>query len=154
MLVPTWGPTGSNPELYQAYIGAGQAVDLTGSDQSRYADTLAWALANGDTDLVKELTAVGPPPYGDIYAYALMLLNEGKPSRTWAGPTPAAARYKLRCQRALTARQGACLQRLPGLLRFAVPPGRRTLTCAPGSPARGSDLLPRGASTTYPAGSW
>jgi hypothetical protein len=64
------------PELYQAYIGAAQAVDLTDSDRSQYADMLAWVRAKGDTDLVKQLTAVGPPPYGNLYAYAPMLLNE------------------------------------------------------------------------------
>jgi hypothetical protein len=37
------------PELYQAYIGAAQAVDLTDSERSQYADTLAWACAKGDT---------------------------------------------------------------------------------------------------------
>jgi proline iminopeptidase len=66
----------SHPELYQAYVGAGQAVDLTESDQSQYADTLAWARAKGDTGLVKQLTAVGPPPYDNLYAYEPMLLNE------------------------------------------------------------------------------
>jgi pimeloyl-ACP methyl ester carboxylesterase len=67
----------SHPELYRAYIGAGQAVDLTESDQSQYADTLAWARAKGDTGLVEQLTAVGPPPYDNLYAYEPMLLNEG-----------------------------------------------------------------------------
>jgi pimeloyl-ACP methyl ester carboxylesterase len=65
-----------HPELYQAYVGAGQAVDLTESDQSQYADTLAWARAKGDTGLVKQLTAVGPPPYDNLYLYEPMLLNE------------------------------------------------------------------------------
>jgi pimeloyl-ACP methyl ester carboxylesterase len=79
----------SHPELYQAYIGAGQAADLTESDQSQYADTLAWAWAKGDTGLVAQLTAVGPPPYDNLYAYEPMLLNEGG-AFAYAGGTDSA----------------------------------------------------------------
>ncbi|MBB5868467.1 pimeloyl-ACP methyl ester carboxylesterase [Allocatelliglobosispora scoriae] len=66
-----------HPELFHAYVSAAQAVDLTASDRSQYADTLAWARAKGDTALADQLTALGPPPYRDIHSYAPMLLNEG-----------------------------------------------------------------------------
>lgn len=66
-----------HPELYRAYVAAAQAVDLTESDRSQYADTLSWARAHGNTNLVEQLTAQGPPPYDTIDAYTPMLLNEG-----------------------------------------------------------------------------
>jgi pimeloyl-ACP methyl ester carboxylesterase len=67
----------AHPELYTAYIGAGQGVDLTASDRAQYADTLAWARKQQNSGLVKQLTAVGPPPYDNIYSYEPMLLHEG-----------------------------------------------------------------------------
>ena len=54
------------PDLYQALIGTGQMVDVRGTDQAFYEDTLAWARANDDTELVQRLEAMGPPPYDDV----------------------------------------------------------------------------------------
>ncbi|MGW4943180.1 alpha/beta fold hydrolase [Actinoplanes sp. NPDC004185] len=62
------------PELYRAYIGAGQAVDLPASDKIFYADILAWARAAGRDGLVRTLTALGPPPYRDVYSYEPIML--------------------------------------------------------------------------------
>jgi len=67
----------AHPEFYYAYVGAGQGVDLTASDRSQYADTVAWARANGKDALVKQLTKLGPPPYDTIYDYEPLLLSEG-----------------------------------------------------------------------------
>jgi pimeloyl-ACP methyl ester carboxylesterase len=66
------------PELYRAYIGAGQAVDLTASDEIFYADILAWARATGRAALARTLTAQGPPPYRDVYAYEPIMLYENE----------------------------------------------------------------------------
>jgi pimeloyl-ACP methyl ester carboxylesterase len=54
------------PELYHALIGTGQMVDIRETDRLFYEDTLAWARANDDTDLVQRLEAMGPPPYADV----------------------------------------------------------------------------------------
>ncbi|GAA3921152.1 alpha/beta fold hydrolase [Actinoplanes auranticolor] len=62
------------PELYRAYVGAGQAVDLPASDRISYADILAWARATGREGLVRTLTAFGPPPYRDVYSYEPIML--------------------------------------------------------------------------------
>ncbi|MEU8228457.1 alpha/beta hydrolase [Actinoplanes sp. NPDC048967] len=62
------------PELYRAYIGAGQAVDLPASDKICYADILAWARATGRGELSRTLTALGPPPYRDVYSYEPIML--------------------------------------------------------------------------------
>ncbi|GAA3334690.1 hypothetical protein GCM10020358_00100 [Amorphoplanes nipponensis] len=66
------------PELYRAYIGAGQAVDLRAGDRLCYADVLAWARATGRSGLVRRLTALGPPPYRDVYAYEPIMLHENE----------------------------------------------------------------------------
>ncbi|MFC6086969.1 alpha/beta fold hydrolase, partial [Sphaerisporangium aureirubrum] len=66
------------PELFQAYIGVGQAVDLAAADLSQYQDTLAWARRTGRTALAEQLTGLGPPPYADGYSYEPMLVNENQ----------------------------------------------------------------------------
>ncbi len=62
------------PELYRAYIGTGQAVHLPETDRICYADILAWARSTGRDGLVRTLTALGPPPYQDVYSYEPIML--------------------------------------------------------------------------------
>lgn len=50
------------PDLYRAFIGAGQMVSQLATDRIFYEDTLAWAERNGDKGLVEQLMAAGPPP--------------------------------------------------------------------------------------------
>ncbi|MBY8871146.1 alpha/beta hydrolase [Micromonospora sp. PLK6-60] len=64
------------PELFRAYVGVGQAVDLREADRSQYADTVAWARRTGRDELARELTARGAPPYRDMYSYEPLLANE------------------------------------------------------------------------------
>ncbi|MEO3812941.1 alpha/beta hydrolase [Sphaerisporangium sp. B11E5] len=64
------------PDLFRAYIGIGQAVDLAAADRSQYQETLAWARSSGRAELAKRLTGLGPPPYGDAYSYEPMLTSE------------------------------------------------------------------------------
>lgn len=54
------------PDLYRALIGTGQMVDIRETDRLFFDDTLAWARANDDADLVERLEAMGPPPYDDV----------------------------------------------------------------------------------------
>jgi pimeloyl-ACP methyl ester carboxylesterase len=72
------------PDLYAAYIGTGQAVDLAASDRIFYADILAWARSTGRDPLVRTLTALGPPPYRDVYSYEPIMLYENR-VYTYAG---------------------------------------------------------------------
>lgn len=58
-----------HPELYRAYVGAGQLVNPRTSDRIRYDDTVAWASGTGDHALVTRLIRQGPPPYRDFYDY-------------------------------------------------------------------------------------
>ncbi|MEO8851403.1 MAG: alpha/beta hydrolase [Allobranchiibius sp.] len=64
-----------HPELYRAFIGAGQMVSIRATDRIFYADTLAWARRTNNTALVNTLTANGPPPYADVRKYEPALLT-------------------------------------------------------------------------------
>ena len=50
------------PELFSAYIGSGQIVDWARQDAASYALLLARARALRDETMLRELTAIGPPP--------------------------------------------------------------------------------------------
>jgi proline iminopeptidase len=65
-----------HPDLFRAFIGAGQMVDPRETDGIFYADTIAWARRAGHTGLVHKLTASGPPPYKNILDYEPALTYE------------------------------------------------------------------------------
>ena len=67
-----------HPELFRAFVGAGQVVSIRETDQIFYADALAWARSTGRTGLAETLTANGPPPYSDVRDYEPVTLNEGE----------------------------------------------------------------------------
>lgn len=51
------------PDLYAAYIGVAQMVNIRETDRSIYAKLLEHAVQTGDTGLARTLRAQGPPPY-------------------------------------------------------------------------------------------
>jgi len=51
------------PDLFSAYIGSGQIVDWERQDAAGFELLLARARARGDESMLRELTAIGPPPY-------------------------------------------------------------------------------------------
>ncbi len=59
----------AHPELYHAWIGTGQMVDVAETDRMFWEDTIAWADAAGNTDLANRLRDWGPPPYDDLLRY-------------------------------------------------------------------------------------
>lgn len=65
-----------HPDLYAAFVGAGQMVSPLETDRIFYADTLAWADANGSEDLAAELRRIGQPPYDDMLDYETALSHE------------------------------------------------------------------------------
>jgi pimeloyl-ACP methyl ester carboxylesterase len=65
-----------HPELYAAFVGSGQMVDVRATDRLYYQDTLAWARRTGNTGVEKQLTGNGPPPYTDALDYGTLLGNE------------------------------------------------------------------------------
>lgn len=84
LLTESWGSIPGvlavqrHPELYHAYIGSGQMVNLRETDRIIYEDLLAHAAAHDDTELAETLQGFGPPPYDDIWAYAYVMQNYGK----------------------------------------------------------------------------
>ncbi len=58
-----------HPELFTAFVGAGQMVDIRETDRIFYTDSLAWARRTGNVKLVDTLTANGPPPYRNPLDY-------------------------------------------------------------------------------------
>ncbi|MCO5216542.1 MAG: alpha/beta hydrolase [Thermomicrobiales bacterium] len=76
LLGESWGSTlgvlavQQAPDRYHAYIGSGQMVSQRATDQIIYDDLLAWADANGETDLAAKLRDTGPPPYASHWTYA------------------------------------------------------------------------------------
>jgi len=64
------------PELFHAFVGAGQMVSPRETDAMFYEDTLAWAEATGRDGLVATLRRNGSPPYGDLLAYEPALAHE------------------------------------------------------------------------------
>jgi pimeloyl-ACP methyl ester carboxylesterase len=53
----------ARPDLFYAYVGAGQVVNAQENEAVNYARVLDKARASGDTKAVTELQASGPPPY-------------------------------------------------------------------------------------------
>jgi pimeloyl-ACP methyl ester carboxylesterase len=56
----------ARPDLFHAYLGSGQMVDVLETDAQIYADLVAYATAAGDVDLQGRLRDIGPPPYRDF----------------------------------------------------------------------------------------
>jgi proline iminopeptidase len=54
------------PDLYHAWIGSGQMVNVRETDQRIYRDLQAYATRTGDADLAATLQEIGEPPYADI----------------------------------------------------------------------------------------
>jgi pimeloyl-ACP methyl ester carboxylesterase len=54
------------PDLYHAWIGSGQMVDVLETDRRIYRDLVAYAERTGDMALGTKLQEVGAPPYRDF----------------------------------------------------------------------------------------
>jgi proline iminopeptidase len=97
LLGNSWGTTlgvltvERRPELYHAYIGAGQMVSQRETDTLLYEEMVAWADEH-DADLAQRLRAQGPPPYADVAAYEPLLVSDWQRVYPFAEPPDAAAR--------------------------------------------------------------
>lgn len=54
------------PDLYYAWLGSGQMVNILETDRRIYRDLVAYAEQAGDTALAAKLAEIGEPPYRDI----------------------------------------------------------------------------------------
>jgi pimeloyl-ACP methyl ester carboxylesterase len=77
----SWGTTlgvlavQQRPDLYHAYIGAGQMVSQRATDVLLYDEMVTWADRN-DARLAQTLRRQGPPPYDDVAGYAPLLVSD------------------------------------------------------------------------------
>jgi pimeloyl-ACP methyl ester carboxylesterase len=56
----------ARPELFDAWVGTGQIVNMQANEVTAYAQVLAKARARGDKEGVDALQKSGPPPYREI----------------------------------------------------------------------------------------
>ena len=64
------------PDLYHAFIGSGQMVNVAETDRRIYRDLLANAEQTGDARLAAKMRGFGEPPYADIpYANGFVMTN-------------------------------------------------------------------------------
>jgi pimeloyl-ACP methyl ester carboxylesterase len=75
----------ARPQLFSAYVGAGQIVNRAVQEALSYAMVLERARAAGEHEAIQELEGIGPPPYADIAAEIVK-------SKYANAPTPAEAR--------------------------------------------------------------
>jgi pimeloyl-ACP methyl ester carboxylesterase len=68
------------PELFSAYVGCGQVVDWARQDALSYELLLARARARNDEAMLRELTALGAPPYTNAAADAVKSKYAGAPT--------------------------------------------------------------------------
>jgi proline iminopeptidase len=67
-----------SPELFHAYVGAGQMVDPFETDTLMYAESLEDAHARGDDGAVRALRGLGEPPYADTLDYPVAIASNPK----------------------------------------------------------------------------
>ncbi len=65
-----------HPELYHAYVGTGQMVNVRATDLMFYEDTMAWAQRTGNKELVAVLRQNGLPPYENLLNYESIVMFE------------------------------------------------------------------------------
>lgn len=62
------------PDLYHAWIGSGQMVDITETDRRLYREIIEFAEQQGEDGLIAQMEGYGQPPYEDIpYANATVM---------------------------------------------------------------------------------
>lgn len=61
------------PDLFHAYVGSGQMVDILETDRLLYEDMLAYAERTGDEAAAETMRGYGLPPYDDPFANAYVM---------------------------------------------------------------------------------
>jgi pimeloyl-ACP methyl ester carboxylesterase len=73
------------PDLFIAYVGTGQLADETQNYSVAYQALLSKAQATGNEEALRELKAIGPPPYSSYEGYSVQ--------RRWANRFEGAERF-------------------------------------------------------------
>jgi pimeloyl-ACP methyl ester carboxylesterase len=76
----------ARPDLFDAYVGTGQVVNLRRSDPLSHAQLLGEARARRDADAIRELEAIGQPPFDALWKLGIrtkwaLAYEPGAPSR-------------------------------------------------------------------------
>ena len=75
------------PDLYHAFIGSGQMVNVAETDRRIYRDLLSQAEQTGNTQLAARLQSYGEPPYADIpYANGFAMTQYDRLYRPYTPP--------------------------------------------------------------------
>ena len=61
------------PDLFSAYVGTGQVVDMGRNEEIKYRTLLARAESDGNREAQRELTEIGPPPHSDLEAMKILV---------------------------------------------------------------------------------
>lgn len=84
------------PDLFSAYVGAAQIVDMRRNEEIKYATLIARAKAAGNREAEADLARIGPPPHEDLDAMRILVrwadaltLGEGDPIRPRPRPRSA-----------------------------------------------------------------
>jgi pimeloyl-ACP methyl ester carboxylesterase len=77
------------PELFDAYVGAGQVVDMARGEQVSYEAAKAWSRRLGRKRTLRRLEEIGPPPYPSLRKLVIQ-------RRALIAGTPAAERRVMR----------------------------------------------------------
>ena len=77
-----------HPDLYHAFIGSGQMVDVQESDRRIYQALLQEAAQTGDSELLEQLQRYGEPPYEDIPYASGFVMNQYPRLETPYAPPP------------------------------------------------------------------
>ncbi|WP_199424474.1 alpha/beta fold hydrolase [Actinotalea solisilvae] len=98
----SWGTTlgvlaaQSRPDLFLAYVGAGQMVDQQETDRLMWAESLAYAERVGDDAFAARLREIGEPPYDDALLYPVAIASNPEwqdyasgPDHDWRSAYPA-----------------------------------------------------------------
>ena len=75
-----------HPELYHAWIGSGQMVNLLQTDRLIYRDLLAYAAEHHDNALASKMRGYGAPPYKNVYAYGYVMSQYDKLAGEYTEP--------------------------------------------------------------------
>lgn len=63
------------PQLFSAYVGSGQMVDVRETDEAIYDDLSALAARTSDAELAAQLSRLGRPPYRSVFDYGEIMLR-------------------------------------------------------------------------------
>jgi len=83
------------PELFLAYVGAGQVVDMQQGEAVSYAALMAQLQARADAKSIAALEAVGPPPYASRMGLMAQRRICSRPARRWTVRRCGPCRWRL-----------------------------------------------------------